>query len=211
MTDRPSQPEVFLLISHAMKADPGPEGWDEDLKTILRLDPEEDNGERLWMIAGKVDDHRRRLTNLADAIKRARLEDVRRHGPIRLGDSFVKIVPDGVNRVLDRDALIGWLDQAAEELGTPSLIPAAYRLDDRALRVTTLREIAERLYRHREPDDPSDEAAEDYARMVQDTFLARKEGETLAELPESRMPKYATGMRHGDRVGSFKNKEQPTG
>lgn len=208
MTDTTAA-EVFLLIGHAMKYDPGPETWDEDLATILKLDPDADNGERLWLVAGRVEDHRRKLAALADAIKRARIRDVRKHGPVRLGNSFVKLVPDSATVVFDRDALVSWLEDAGEELGAGNLVPAAYRLDDKNLRVTTLREIAERLYRHRNPG-ATEEEAEQYARMIQDTFIAKKDGETLAELPEARMPKYAQRMGHGHRAGSFTNKETVT-
>lgn len=166
-------------------------------------------GEILWLLAAELDHYARRLKAVQDIVAQLRIEDVRTLGPVVFGATYTKVEPATTRKIVDLDALLQWVAQAEIDLALPegSLIPELWRLDDGNLRITTLREVAERVYRVREPGDPDPDVVR-YIRSVEDTFLETTRDETtekLKEIPIDKAPKYVQGLGHGMRVGSFKN------
>lgn len=170
-----------------------------------------DPAEIAWLLAGALADHRRTLQEAEAALARWRAADVEARGPVRFGDTFVRVKPKTTRKIHDRAALLGWLEHTAERLGAhedaAELIEKVWRLDAGNLRISTLRSLAERAWRHEHPDT-TDEAAKKYVRTIIDTFIEedRSGPPTLEELPLHKAPKYAATLEHGHRVGSFDNK-----
>lgn len=179
------------------------DAWDDLLAAEL---PTDVDGEYLWLLNASITNIRQGLQALERAVGRRRALDIEENGPVRFGDTFVTFAPDNKRRLADKDALLGWLDQASEELGVANLATEVFRISDDNLRVQTLRNVAKRLYEHREPGDPDEEAIEEYVAMIESTFTTWEVGDPkLKEIPIDKAPKYAQKLEHGNRVGSFKN------
>lgn len=156
-----------------------------------------------WALAGKIAAYKADVEALAAAVNRWREKDVAANGAGRWGDTWVTVSPDTTREIPDAVAFTRWLADTAHVLDTPvdQLIGAAFNLNGRSLRITALREIAERRHRHLHPHATADEA-EAYAQTVEDTFIATKRNETkLKEMPIDKAPKYAQAMEPGQRVG----------
>lgn len=172
-----------------------------------------DPAEIAWLLAGSLAEHRKTIQAAEAAIRRWRAGDIADRGPVRYGDTFSRVKPKTTREIMDRAALLGWLEHTARRLGgdedAADLIDKVWRLDAKNLRITTLRALAERVWKHEHPDG-SDEDAERYAWTITDTFISedRAEDATLEDLPISKAPKYAAALGHGHRVGAFDNKEQ---
>lgn len=210
MRARTTQEIAAYLISYANHVAMTDDEWDEVIANETASAG--DLGETLWGIAEALAAHRRDLATLEAAIDRARARDVRQNGPVRYGDTWTTVIPDRKREIIDSQALRGWLEQAAEELDLdPADVYAqVWRLDNNNLRIGTLRGIARRLYAHRE-EDASEEGADDYAKLIEDTFIATKEGgEKLATMPITKAPQYAQRLEHGHRAGTFRNKKSDT-
>lgn len=150
-------------------------------------------GEVLWHLAGELATHRQTIKAIEDAVAKLQLADVRRNGPVRFGDQFIKASPKSTREIVDLDGLVNWATKF-----DPDAIPKLFRLNADNLRITTLRSMAERWLG---AGDDSDIDA------VMQTFIEehREDDTQLSVVPIDRAPKYAKALGHGQRVGSFTN------
>lgn len=202
----PQPHEAARILAAWATAGLDTDGWNDLLRNTIGADALAD-GEYLWLLAEAIADQRKGLARLENTINEHRARDVTTHGPVRFADTFITYTPDNQRKILDKDALLEWLDQASEELGVPNLATQVFRISDDNLRIQTLRHVAERLYHHREEADDSEEGAADFVQLIEDTFLTIKKGAPkLKEIPIDKAPKYAQKLDHGHRAGSFANK-----
>lgn len=170
-----------------------------------------DRGEILWLLAAEIGHYQRRLNTIAEIVADLRKEDIETGGPVVYGETFVKVGHDTTIKIIDPKGLVDWLGsvEMALDLEPGSLVTQIWRLDSSNLRITTLREVAERMYRHLEPNDDDPDAPATFASGVVDTFLEIRRGDDapakLKEIPIEKAPKYVQRLGHGDRVGSFRN------
>lgn len=204
---RPKSPpyQIARILASWAENTMNDEAWDDLLDAEL---PPDADGEYLWHVAGILASIRQGIKSAEAAINRRRVADIEAHGPVRFGDTFITYAPDNKRRITDKDALLGWLDQAGEQLGVANLATEVFRISDDNLRITTLRRVAERYYAHQEPQDTDEEATAEYVQMIEDTFTTWDEGDPkLKEIPIDKAPKYAQKLEHGHRAGSFKNQK----
>jgi hypothetical protein len=160
-------------------------------------------GDFAWLLAGRIADYQRDVAALQAALTRWRERDINANGAGRFGDTWVTVAPATTREIPDGVAFVAWLADAAHLHNIPveQIIGACFNLNGRSLRVTALRELAERLHRERHPDATSEEA-EAYARTVEDTFIRTERNETkLQEKPIDKAPAYAQRLAPGQRVG----------
>ena len=205
---RSPQATARILLAHAgLRPEQTADEWDETIEEETADVPEPDMGEYLTQVAAAIATAKANLTDLQQAVKRARAEDVRHHGAGRFGDTWVTVAPDKKRTIIDKDALLGWIEQAGDELGADQTA-ALFNLNERNLRITALRALANRISRHRDPD-ASDEDHEAYVRAIEETFIHTEEDNwDLKEMPISKAPKYAQAMQPGHRTGTFANKHE---
>lgn len=185
------------LLAYAIHLDMDDDGWDE----VVANETGAWDGEQLWLLAGEIASRRSRLAALGRALNRRRLDDIRENGPVRYGDTFITKVPKRTRRIDFR--LIAWA--TLNELKLHEL----FRLNADNLRITTLREMAGRIWDRQKGDDtiPITENRDEYIKMIEETFVQEEPGEvTLSELPITKAPQYAQRLVHGQRVGSFENR-----
>lgn len=180
------------------------EEWDDLIKVTFHEAPG-DLGETLWVVAGELATRRQTIQRLEAAVKRARARDVEENGPVRYKDTFVTVTPKTTKEVTDPEEMVAYFE------GTdPRAVFVLFRLNADNLRITALRQLAERQYRERLGDEeaPTKEEIKQHQRTVEDTFLIRtKEPAELKEMPIDKAPKWTQTLGHGMRAGSFKNKE----
>ena len=190
-------PNGERLLMIAINTDPSVEDWLDILEE--EYPAEEEHGEALWGLAGEIAERRRRQNNLIAALKLHRAQDISEYGATQYGGTYITTAPDS-KRIVDREGLVAWATHI-----DPDAVPKLWRLDTKALRITAVRALAKTSWLREHPDG-TDEEADAYARVIEDTFISVEKGErTLVEMPIDKAPQWAQELDHAQRAGSFRN------
>jgi hypothetical protein len=165
---------------------------EEETARQYRESFDENDIEALWS-AMSMAEHvaalaRKMRTNLA----RMMADNIHKAGKVRLGEDFFSVGPKGQRKIADRDGLLDYINTYADWRQVIST-------SDTAIKFGEVKAIAAKLA---DSEGLEGDDLNNAVKAVVDTFYTypNDQGWELKRLPMSKAPKYAQGLKHGERT-----------